>query len=257
MMGIAKSTVLLVDDDHRLRALVTEYLQANGLAVAGAGTASEAENLLSMTTFELVLLDLNLPDGDGIELTRKWRSEKKIAIICMTGRIDEADRVMGLELGADDYITKPFSLRELLARIRAVTRRTQGREPLLSPAPTLVAPISMPVTRGKHPRAYRFSLWVLNVNSRRLTSPAGKLVALTNAEFILLMVFLGAPRHIISRDLLLERTHAFDDIYERAIDVQIVRLRKKIEVDAGQPTLLRTERGVGYFLDSAVEVIWD
>ena len=166
-----------------------------------------------------------------------------MSIICVTGRDEEADLVMGLELGADDYITKPFSLREVLARVRAVLRRT-GQ----------VA--QTPVTRGKHPRAYQFAGWNLNLNTRRLTAPDQRSVALTNAEFNLLVVFLSAPGRIISREQLIEGTRAFDDVYDRAIDVQILRLRRKLEADPKNPALLRTERGAGYFLDTEIETLW-
>ncbi|WP_411885905.1 response regulator [Polaromonas sp. YR568] len=251
-------SILVVDDDDALRKLLIDYLGGHGLSVDGVGTATEAVQAVSNKAYSLVLLDLNLPDGDGIDLARKWRAEANISIICLTGRLEEADRVMGLELGADDYITKPFSLREVLARIRAVTRRASGA-PAGEPAgerPTHSS-VQVPVTRGKHPRAYRFAAWGLNLNTRRLTSPEGKPVSLTNAEFNLLAVFLGTPGRIISREQLLERTRAFDDIYDRAIDVQILRLRRKLEADAKNPKLLCTERGVGYFLNAEVEALWE
>ncbi len=250
--------ILVVDDDDALRKLLIDYLTGHGLSVSGVGTATEAVKAVSSNAYSLVLLDLSLPDGDGIDLARKWRTEQQISIICLTGRLEEADRVMGLELGADDYITKPFSLREVLARIRAVTRRA-GTAPADTQAPALPlnSSVQVPVTRGKHPRAYRFALWALNLNTRRLTSPEGKPVSLTNAEFNLLAVFLGTPGRIISREQLLERTRAFDDIYDRAIDVQILRLRRKLEADAKNPKLLCTERGVGYFLNAEVEALWE
>jgi two-component system OmpR family response regulator len=252
-------SILVVDDDDALRKLLIDYLTGHGLSVTGVATATEAVQAVSNTAYSLVLLDLNLPDGDGIDLARKWRAEANISIICLTGRLEEADRVMGLELGADDYITKPFSLREVLARIRAVTRRAGGASASGEPAGERPSHsgVQVPVTRGKHPRAYRFAAWGLNLNTRRLTSPEGKPVSLTNAEFNLLAVFLGTPGRIISREQLLERTRAFDDIYDRAIDVQILRLRRKLEADAKNPKLLCTERGVGYFLNAEVEALWE
>lgn len=252
-------SILVVDDDDALRKLLIDYLTGHGLSVTGVGTATEAVQAVARQDYSLVLLDLNLPDGDGIDLARKWRAEANIAIICLTGRLEEADRVMGLELGADDYITKPFSLREVLARIRAVTRRAGGAAAAGEPAGERPSHsgVQVPVTRGKHPRAYRFAAWGLNLNTRRLTSPEGKPVSLTNAEFNLLAVFLGTPGRIISREQLLERTRAFDDIYDRAIDVQILRLRRKLEADAKNPKLLCTERGVGYFLNAEVEALWE
>lgn len=251
-------TILVVDDDDALRKLLIDYLAGHGLSATGVGTATEAVKAVASNAYSLVLLDLGLPDGDGIDLARRWRAEANISIICLTGRLEEADRVMGLELGADDYITKPFSLREVLARIRAVTRRA-GNAPAGEPAGERPSHsgVQVPVTRGKHPRAYRFAAWGLNLNTRRLTSPEGKPVSLTNAEFNLLAVFLGTPGRIISREQLLERTRAFDDIYDRAIDVQILRLRRKLEADAKNPKLLCTERGVGYFLNAEVEALWE
>ena len=253
-------SILVVDDDDALRKLLIDYLAGHGLSATGVGTATEAVKAVASNAYSLVLLDLSLPDGDGIDLARRWRAEANISIICLTGRLEEADRVMGLELGADDYITKPFSLREVLARIRAVTRRASGASAAPDAQAASLPPnssVQVPVTRGKHPRAYRFSSWALNLNTRRLTSPEGKPVSLTNAEFNLLAVFLGTPGRIISREQLLERTRAFDDIYDRAIDVQILRLRRKLEADAKNPKLLCTERGVGYFLNAEVEALWE
>ncbi|MEO6017516.1 MAG: response regulator [Polaromonas sp.] len=260
-MTPAKSqTILVVDDDDALRTLLIDYLTGHGLLVSGVGTAAEAIKAVASHTYSLVLLDLSLPDGDGIDLARQWRATHLMAIICLTGRLEEADRVMGLELGADDYITKPFSLREVLARIRAVTRRSGGSPSQDAGAPNGGVPnsqVQVPVTRGKHPRSYRFAKWSLNLNTRRLVAPDGKQVPLTNAEFNLLTVFLATPGRIISREQLLERTRAFDDIFDRAIDVQILRLRRKLETDAKNPNLVCTERGVGYFLNAEVEALWE
>jgi two-component system, OmpR family, response regulator len=259
MTAFAQPAILVVDDDDALRTLLVDYLTGHGLSVQGVGTAAEAVKSVSKNTFHLVLLDLSLPDGDGLDLARRWRQSHQMSIICLTGRSEEADRVMGLELGADDYITKPFSLREVLARIRAVTRRASAPGQDAAPAnpPYQNSSVQVPVTRGKHPRSYRFAAWTLNLNTRRLTSPGGELVALTNAEFNLLVVFLGTPERIVSREQLLERTRAFDDIYDRAIDVQILRLRRKLESDSKNPTLLCTERGVGYYLNTTVEALWE
>ncbi len=250
--------ILVVDDDDALRTLLIDYLAGHGLSATGVGTATEAVQAVANNTYSLVLLDLGLPDGDGIDLARRWRAQYPMSIICLTGRLEEADRVMGLELGADDYITKPFSLREVLARIRAVTRRAGNTPALPVPAAVLAhSSVQVPVTRGKHPRAYRFAKWLLNLNTRKLLTPDGKPISLTNAEFNMLTVFLATPGRIISREQLLERTRAFDDIYDRAIDVQILRLRRKLEADSKNPTLLCTERGVGYFLNAEVEALWE
>ena len=253
------TNILVVDDDDALRQLLIAYLAGHGLVASGVGTATEALQAVAKNPYDLVLLDLGLPDGNGTDLARKWRAETSMSIICVTGRIEEADRVMGLELGADDYITKPFSLREVLARIRAVTRRNRafiatahGAAPMLG-----ISQAQVPVTRGKHPRSYRFAKWSLNLNTRKLISPELAQVALTNAEFNLLVVFLGTPRRIISREQLLERSRAFDDIFDRAVDVQILRLRRKLEADTRNPNLLCTERGMGYFLNADVEALWE
>jgi DNA-binding response OmpR family regulator len=157
----------------------------------------------------------------------------------LTGRIEEVDRVLGLELGADDYITKPFSPRELLARIRAVLRRTQGSK--------------TGARREAGLRAYRFAGWELRTGTRKLVSPEGKSIQLTSGEFSLLVAFVQAPRQILSRDQLLEATRLYDDVYDRSIDVQILRLRRKLEVNPAEPTLIKTERRAGYYLDVDVE----
>jgi DNA-binding response OmpR family regulator len=248
----------MVDDDDALRQLVISYMAGHGLSIAGVGTATEAISAMAANHYGLVILDLGLPDANGADLALKWRSETNTSIICLTGRLEEADRVMGLEMGADDYITKPFSLRELLARIRAVVRRATGAPLAVAPhAGGNIASVQVPVTRGKHPRVYRFAGWSLNLNTRKLSAPDNTAVTLTNAEFNLLTVFLATPGRVISREHLLERTRAFDDIYDRAIDVQILRLRRKIEVDTRSPKLLCTERGVGYFFNVNVEALWD
>jgi DNA-binding response OmpR family regulator len=175
-------------------------------------------------------------------LARRLRDESEIPIIMLTGRSEEADRVMGLELGADDYLTKPFSPRELLARIRTILRRRRTE-----------------VRQGKPEgiRAYRFDGWELNLNTRRLTSKDGRAVPLSNGEFSLLVVLLGAPNRILSRDQLLDlsRLHN-DEVYNRSIDVQILRLRRKIEQNAAQPRYIRTERGAGYLFGVPVETVY-
>ncbi len=236
-------SILVVDDDHSMRTLLMEYLFQHGYRTEGAASAHEAIAMFAAKRYDLVLLDLGLPDGDGTDLARRWREEAQVPIMYITGRNDEADLVMGLELGADDYIVKPFSLREVLARIRAVLRRAAGTA-------------QAPLTRGKLPNAYRFAGWTLNLNTRRLNSADQTAVPLTNSEFNLLVTFLSSPGRIITREKLLESTRAFDDIYDRAIDVQILRLRRKIEIDPKKPTLLRTERGAGYIFDTDIEHLW-
>jgi DNA-binding response OmpR family regulator len=167
----------------------------------------------------------------------------------LTGQVQEIDRVLGLELGADDYLAKPFSPRELLARIKAVMRRYAPR-----PNPALGA-ASVSPRREAGIRSYRFAGWELFTGTRRLMSSEGKRTDLTNGEFALLLTFLKSPRLVLSRDQLLEGSRLHDDVYDRSIDVQILRLRRKIEVDPNEPALIRTERGAGYFFDTEVVVV--
>jgi two-component system, OmpR family, response regulator len=241
-MESAPSHVLVVDDDEAVRALVKEYLSQNDFRVTAAATGKEMTEVLAREAIDLIVLDLRLPGEDGLRLAQQLRQSSKIPIIIVTGRLEEADRVMGLELGADDYVTKPFSPRELLARIRAVIRRSQAAEPLPG--------------RDEGLRAYRFAGWELNVRLHRMTSPAGEHIPLTNGEFSLLAAFLSAPERILTRDQLLDlsRLHS-TEVYDRSIDVQILRLRRKIEVDPANPQFIRTERGVGYVFCAPVTTV--
>ncbi len=178
-----------------------------------------------------------------MELARKLREQGATPIIIVTGKQDEADRVMGLELGADDYVTKPFSPRELLARIRAVLRRHQtAREMLLA--------------RADKRRAYRFAGWELNLRSRRLSSPEGRRVDLSNGELNLLQAFCAAPQRVLTREQLLDLSRLnCAEVYDRAIDVQILRLRRKIELNPAQPQYIKTERGAGYVFSVPVDAL--
>ena len=230
--------ILVVDDDVAIRELIQEYLAENNYKVSLAETGADMDRVLSAEVVDLVILDLKLPDEDGLAIARRLRESLDLPIIILTGRKEEVDRVMGLELGADDYVTKPFSNRELLARVRAVLRRTEGKRA---------------TRRGETVRAFRFSGWELNTGTRKLRAPDGKNVELTNSEYALLVAFLKAPGRILSRDQLLESSRLHDDIYDRSIDVQILRLRRKVEDNPNQPKLIRTERGAGYYIDSPVE----
>ena len=235
--------VLAIDDDPAMRELIADYLGENDLRVTTVATGEEMTRVLSEQAIDIIVLDLRLTGEDGMELARKVRAESTIPIIMVTGRKEEADRVMGLELGADDYITKPFSPRELLARVRAVLRRYKLVQDLL-PA------------RDEKRRAYRFGGWELNLRTRRLTSPKGERIELTNGEFSLLQAFCAAPGRILSRDQLLELSRLNRaEVYDRSIDVQILRLRRKIEPDASNPEYIKTERGAGYLFDVPVEVL--
>ena len=234
--------VIVVDDDPSVRQMVCDYLTDNDVRVTALATGRDISEVMQRETIDLVILDLRLPGEDGMQIARKLREESELPIIMLTGRKDEADRVMGLELGADDYVTKPFSPRELLARIRALLRRSRAQETVADGLTKV--------------RAYRFSGWELNVRLRRLTAPQGQNVSLTNSEFNLLVAFLAAPQRVLSRDQLLDlsRLHN-DEVYDRSIDVQVGRLRKKLEPDAAQPKLIRTERGAGYVFTASVETV--
>ena len=231
--------ILVVEDDRPTRDLIARYLTDKHFRVSTAVTGAEGEAALGRDPVDLVVLDLNLPDQDGLMLAKRLLAERDIPIVILTGRTEEMDRVLGLELGADDYVTKPFSPRELLARIRAVLRRTQGK------------PGSR---RAQALRVYRFVGFELRSGTRKLISPAGHEVELTGGEFSLLVAFLNSPKQILSRDQLLEGSRLYDDVYDRSIDVQILRLRRKIEANPSEPQLIRTERGAGYYLDCEVEV---
>ena len=235
--------VLAIDDDPAMRQLIAEYLGENDVRVTAVATGEEMSRVLAEQAIDAIVLDLRLSGEDGMELAKKVRADSMIPIIMVTGRKEEADRVMGLELGADDYITKPFSPRELLARVRAVLRRYKIVEDVM-PA------------RDEKRRAYRFGGWELNLRTRRLVSPEGERVELTNGEFSLLQAFCAAPKRILSRDQLLELSRLNRaEVYDRSIDVQILRLRRKIESNPSHPEYIKTERGAGYLFDVPVDVL--
>ena|SRR6185295_4185492 len=237
-----KRHILVVDDDADLRSMVADYLCDYDLRVTGASDGSAMRTIMGQEVVDLILLDLKLHSEDGMHLARELRESSSVPIIVLTGRTDDVDRILSLELGADDYLTKPFNLRELLARIRTILRRTQAH--------------SLPHNQSRTPRALRFAGWELNMRSRRLMSSEGVRADLTHAEFSLLVAFLGAPKRILSREKLLELSRSADvDAIDRSIDVQILRLRRKIESDPSRPKLLLTQRGAGYFFDSQVETV--
>ena len=234
--------ILVVDDDPQIRELLQEYLTENALRVSAASTGQQMSAILEQQAIDLVILDLRLAGEDGMAIARMMRDQSAIPIIIRTGVHEEADRVMGLELGADDYLTKPFSPRELLARIRTVLRRTRGA--------------ALTEARQHEVRAYRFMDFELNLRTRRLTRRAER-IELTNGEFNLLAALLAAPQRILTRDQLLEASRVFDnEVYDRSIDVQILRLRRKIEADPSQPQFITTARGVGYSFSSTVDVLY-
>ena len=235
--------VLVVDDDPSVRQMITDYLGDNDIRVTALASGRDIAETMARDTIDLVVLDLRLPGEDGMEIARKLREASAgLPIIMLTGKKDEADRVMGLELGADDYLTKPFSPRELLARIRALLRRSRAQQSVADGLQKI--------------RAYRFAGWELNVRLRRLSAPDGAHVSLTNTEFNLLVAFLAAPERVLSRDQLLglSRLHN-DEVYDRAIDTQIGRLRRKLTPPGTDVELIRTERGAGYAFTAPVEIV--
>jgi two-component system, OmpR family, response regulator len=233
--------VLLVEDDPALQRMILVYFAENNIRTLVASGRQEMGSQLGGEV-RLVILDLRLGEEDGLDLLREIRASSDVPVIIITGhRRDEIDRVVGLELGADDYLTKPFNLRELLARVRAVLRRFDaGRS----------APAREP-GRGRR----RFSGWQLDRRTRRLTDPDGAPVALTKGEYALLIAFLDAPQRPLSREHLLQATRVHEDVFDRSIDVQILRLRRKLERDPTAPRMIQTERGIGYVFAVPVERI--
>jgi two-component system, OmpR family, response regulator len=234
--------VLVVDDDPLMRKMIVDYLDDNDIKVTALEGGREIADVLQREAIDLLVLDLRMPGEDGMQIARGLREGSQLPIIMLTGRKDEADRVMGLELGADDYLTKPVSPRELLARIRALLRRARAQRTVADGLQKI--------------RAYRFAGFELNVRLRRLKRSTGEDIPLTNSEFNLLAAFLATPQRVLSRDQLLglSRMHN-DEVYDRTIDVHVGRLRRKIQPSDGSPELIRTERGAGYTLIAEVEIV--
>jgi two-component system, OmpR family, response regulator len=228
-----KGHVLVVDDDAATRERLADYLTLNDFRVTPAQNSKQMMEILNEEAVDLVALELTLHGEDGHQLARRLREVSMVPIIIVTSRTEEADRVMGLELGADDYVTKPFSTRELLARIRAVMRRYQTPE--------------SPAEANRAVREYHFAGWTLNLPLHALRTPAGERVPISNGEFGLLVALLSHPQRILTRDQLLELSRLrTTEVYDRAIDIQILRLRRKIESNPARPELIKTERGIGY-----------
>jgi two-component system OmpR family response regulator len=233
--------VLVVDDDPTMRSMITNYLETWNFRVSAVADGRAMARVIKDGPTDLIVLDLKLEQEDGLDLLRHLGEQSGVPVILITGhRPDEADRIVGLELGADDYLTKPFGLRELLARIRAVLRRSEAADRR---------------RRSQTGRTrYRFAGWELNMATRCLTSPLGHVVPLTAGEFNLLTAFLRSPQQVLSREQLLVSSRMHDEeVFDRSIDVQILRLRRKLEVDPSTPRLIKTERGAGYILTAAVE----
>lgn len=228
----ASTKILLVDDEATLREPLAEYLGRQGFEVTEAASAPAARSVLTETTPDIVLLDIMMPGEDGISLCRHLVETRQLPVIFLTARGEPTDRIVGLELGADDYIVKPFEPRELVARIRTVLRR---------------------VGRGTAPQAdtedwhYAFEGWTLDPLKRKLTDAQGVTVPISTAEFRLLRAFLDSPRKVMDRDLLLDLVQGRTaHLFDRAVDNQVSRLRRKIEVDTSDPQLILTVRGGGY-----------
>jgi DNA-binding response OmpR family regulator len=229
-----------VEDDPALQRMIVNYFAENNIRTLVACNRQGMIDRLGKTQVNLVILDLRLGPEDGLDLLREVRLSSEVPVIIITGhRRDDIDRVVGLELGADDYLTKPFNLRELLARVRAVLRRFDVGK---------AAPMRDP-ERGR----FRFSGWQLDRRTRQLVDPAGTPVALTKGEYAMLVAFLEAPQRPLSREHLLQATRVHEDVFDRSIDVQILRLRRKLERDPSAPRVIQTERGVGYVFAVAVE----
>jgi len=232
------STILIVDDDRDIRSLLADYLESNGYRALAAADGLAMWKLLEDARPDLVVLDLNLPGDDGLTLCRKLRAQSTMPVIMLTARNEPLDRILGLEMGADDYLPKPFEPRELLARIRSVLRRSNA----------------MP-SGGAADKAHllRFSGWTLDLTARHLLNPDGIVIMLSGAEFSLLKVFLEHPNRVLNRDQLLNLTQGRDaDPFDRSIDIQISRLRQKLGEDARLPQIIKTVRNGGYVLAGQV-----
>lgn len=237
--------VLVVDDEPRIRKMLRRYLVDEGFKVSDAADGSAMRAALERDSIDCVLLDLMMPGEDGLSLARYIRQRSDIPIIMLTGKGDLIDRVVGLEAGADDYITKPFELREVLARIRTVMRRA-------APRPAPAAPV--PAADSAKDEILVFEGWRLDVVRRELTRPTGEIVPLTAGEFDLLCAFARHPNRVLTRNQLIELVKGRDwAAYDRAVDTQVGRLRKKLEADPANPTLVKTVRGGGYIFASAVK----
>ena len=236
MNAPAPTRLLLVDDETALREPLADYLVRQGFAVSQAGTAAEARGRLAAETPDLVLLDIMMPGEDGLSLCRHLVEARQLPVIFITAKGEATDRIVGLEIGADDYVVKPFDPRELVARIKSVLRRS-ARDP---------APAADDLL-------YEFEGWRLDPLKRRLTDPEGAVVAISSVEFRLLLTFLDHPRQVLDRDRLLDMVQGREaHFFDRAVDNQVSRLRRKIEADSKNPQLIQTVWGGGYMLAADV-----
>ena len=231
--------IAILDDEVDITLLLANYLQGHGYRVTQLHEGRALLALMPTDPPALVLLDLGLPGEDGLSIARQLREHWRCGLVIVTGRGDSVDKVVGLEVGADDYVTKPFDLRELVARIKAVLRRMTPTE---GAAPEAIA-------QGARRDTFRFAGWELDVAARRLVSPQGQEVALTTGEFDLLCTFARHPGRVLSRDLLLEQTRGREaGPFDRTVDVQVGRLRKKLGDDGDDPKIIKSVRSAGYIL---------
>lgn len=233
--------LLIVDDDQRIRAMMSRYFDGEGFRTSAAASSSEARAKLAENAIDLALVDLGLPDDDGLTLVREVRALYDIGIIIVTGRSDEIDRIIGLEVGADDYVGKPFNLREMLARVRSVLRRLQ--------------PAARPAAEPRlDEEIHSFDGWRLDRGRRELSSPTGVHVPLTTGEFDMLCVFIDNAGRVLTRDFLLDQTRGRTwEAFDRTIDAQISRLRRKFELEGQVSPMIRSVRGVGYMFAARVD----
>ncbi|MGE0008847.1 MAG: response regulator [Parvibaculaceae bacterium] len=233
-----KPHILVVDDDRQIRAMLARFLAEHAMRVTQAGDGEQMFKALEAGRFDVIVLDVMMPGDDGFTLCRRLRGTSTTPVILLTARDSETDRIVGLELGADDYVTKPFNPRELLARIRAILRRA-GANP--AAAQRLASTV------------YRFAGWTLDTSRRALVSPQGVLTDLTTGEFDLLVAFVEHPQRVLNRDQLLDLARGRVSLaFDRSIDVQVSRLRRKIEGDPNAPALIKTVRNGGYFFTATV-----
>jgi two-component system, OmpR family, response regulator len=239
----ATDHILVVDDQKEICEVVQQYLSSEGYRVSVANDGGGMRKVMAQGPVDLVILDLMLPGEDGLTLARQLREESTVGIIILTGRGETVDRIIGLEMGADDYLPKPFHLRELLARVKSVLRRVSAR----GQAQEVAAP-----GRSKA----RFAGWKLDLSTRELVSPTGGEVRLTTGEFDLLAAFVKNANQVLSRDRLLDLARNREaGPFDRTIDVQVGRLRRKLEPDPQKPTIIKTVRGTGYIFTPTVEVL--
>jgi len=230
--------ILVVDDHREIRELVSRALIKEGFRVSTAADGRTMRKVLADSRIDLILLDLMLPGEDGLSLCRRLRAESDIPIIMLTAKGDEVDRVIGLEMGADDYLPKPFGSRELIARIKAVLRRGRGH---------------MDIEKSGQPRHYRFDRWVLDTGARELVRDDGVTVSLSSGEYDLLLALVERPHRVLSREQLLDLARGrAASVFDRSIDTQVSRLRKKIESDHTDPKIIKTVWGGGYMLTATV-----